>query len=90
MQTVFSAAAYANPLHPDVFPGVNKMEAEVTRIVLNLFHGPPDSCGTLTSGGTESIILAVKSARDFARQQRGVSRPEIVVPVTAHAAFEKV
>ncbi|MCR9143825.1 MAG: aminotransferase class V-fold PLP-dependent enzyme [bacterium] len=46
-------------------------------------------CGSVSSGGTESILLAMKTYRDFAREQRGVTRPNMVVPVTAHAAFDK-
>ena len=43
----------------------------------------------VTSGGTESIVLAVKAYRDFAVEERGISYPEIIVPKTAHAAFDK-
>ena len=44
----YSKTAYANPLNPDAFPGIRKMEAEVVRICCNLFHGDPDtSCGTV-------------------------------------------
>ncbi|CAG2173834.1 unnamed protein product, partial [Oppiella nova] len=89
MTRVYSQTAYTNPLHPDVFPGVNKMEAEIVRMVCNLFSGDADSCGTLTCGGTESIILAVKAARDYGRHHRGITRAEVVAPVTAHAAFQK-
>lgn len=88
MSRVFEQFAYSNPLHPDVFPTVRKMEAEVVRIVANLFHGLSESVGTMTSGGTESIILACLSARNHARS-RGISNPVIVVPETAHAAFDK-
>ncbi|CAG2102045.1 unnamed protein product [Medioppia subpectinata] len=89
MVRVYEKTAYTNPLHPDVFPGINKMEAEIVRIVCNLFNGDSESCGTLTCGGTESIILAVKASRDYGRQTKGISRAEIVAPVTAHAAFQK-
>ncbi|XP_054159200.1 sphingosine-1-phosphate lyase-like [Oppia nitens] len=89
MTKVYDKTAYTNPLHPDVFPGINKMEAEIVRMVCNLFNGNNDSCGTLTCGGTESIILAVKAARDYGREAKGITRSEIVVPVTAHAAFQK-
>lgn len=44
---VYGRASYTNPLHPDVFPGVCKMEAEVVRITANLFRGGPNSCGTV-------------------------------------------
>ena len=56
----------------------------------NLFHGDPQtSCGVMTSGGTESIILACKAYRDYAREVKGIADPVMVVPVTAHAAFDK-
>lgn len=43
----------------------------------------------MTSGGTESIILACKTYRDYARDIKGIKRPEMIVPITAHAAFDK-
>ncbi len=46
-------------------------------------------CGTVSSGGTESILLAMKTYRDWARDKLGIRRPEMVVPLTAHAAFDK-
>lgn len=89
VKEVYGETAYTNPLHPECFPGINKMEAEVVRMVINLFNGNDDCCGTLTSGGTESIVLAVKAYRDYAAEVKGISKPELVVPVTAHAAFQK-
>ncbi|KAJ9576573.1 hypothetical protein L9F63_025530, partial [Diploptera punctata] len=86
---VYGRASYTNPLHPDVFPGVCKMEAEVVRISANLFHGSSDSCGTMTTGGTESILMACKAYRDYARAVKGIRKPEMVIPVTAHPAFDK-
>mmetsp|Transcript_114281 Transcript_114281/g.277468 ORF Transcript_114281/g.277468 Transcript_114281/m.277468 type:complete len:559 (+) Transcript_114281:93-1769(+) len=81
--------ALANPLHPDIFPMVRKMEAEVVAMTLPLFHAPEDGCGTMTSGGTESILMAMKAYRDFAETRKGITEPEIIVPNTAHAAFDK-
>ncbi|KAG8221966.1 hypothetical protein J437_LFUL007807 [Ladona fulva] len=86
---VYGAASYTNPLHPDIFPGVCKMEAEVVRMCANLFHGGSESCGTMTSGGTESIMMACKAYRDYAVEERGIKRPEMVMPNTAHPAFDK-
>ncbi|XP_063047447.1 sphingosine-1-phosphate lyase 1 [Engraulis encrasicolus] len=85
---VYGDFAWSNPLHPDIFPGVRKMEAEVVRMTCDLFHGGPDSCGTVTSGGTESILMACKAYRDMA-YERGVKHPEILAPVSVHAAFDK-
>jgi sphinganine-1-phosphate aldolase len=65
------------------------MEAEVIAMTLSLFNGSSESCGNTTSGGTESILLAVKTYRDYARDVRGVTKPEMIVPVTVHAAFDK-
>lgn len=89
VQTVYGKASYTNPLHPDIFPGVCKMEAEVVRMTANLFHGTANACGTMTTGGTESLIMAVKAYRDFAAYERGVTRPNLVMPVTAHSGFDK-
>ncbi|KAK3304594.1 pyridoxal phosphate-dependent transferase [Chaetomium strumarium] len=79
----------ANPIHPDVFPGVRKMEAEVVAMVLNLFNAPPGAAGVSTSGGTESILMACLSARQKAYVERGVTEPEMILPETAHTAFRK-
>lgn len=67
----------ANPIHPDVFPGVRKMEAEVVAMVLSLFNAPPSGAGVSTCGGTESILMACLSARQKAYVERGVTEPEM-------------
>ncbi len=67
----------ANPIHPDVFPGVRKMEAEVVAMVLSLFNAPPGAAGVSTSGGTESILMACLGARNKAYLERGVTEPEM-------------
>uniref|UniRef100_A0A8C7UPA5 sphinganine-1-phosphate aldolase n=1 Tax=Oncorhynchus mykiss TaxID=8022 RepID=A0A8C7UPA5_ONCMY len=85
---VYGDFAWSNPLHPDIFPGVRKMEAEVVRMTCTLFNGGPNTCGTVTSGGTESILMACKAYRDMA-YERGVKHPEIIAPVSVHAAFDK-
>ncbi|KAH1431402.1 hypothetical protein KXX32_003173 [Aspergillus fumigatus] len=85
----FGQFGVANPIHPDVFPGVRKMEAEVVAMVLALFNAPSDGAGVTTSGGTESILMACLAARQKAFTERGVKEPEIIIPDTAHAAFYK-
>ncbi|CAG9559603.1 unnamed protein product [Danaus chrysippus] len=84
----YSSTAYTNPLHADVFPGINKMEAEIVRMTINLFHGDENCCGTVTTGGTESIMMACKAFRDLA-YSKGISNPQMVIPTTAHTAFDK-
>ncbi|GAB0134261.1 hypothetical protein EsDP_00002640 [Epichloe bromicola] len=85
----FGKFTVANPIHPDVFPGVRKMEAEIVSMVLNLFHAPPGAAGVTTAGGTESILMACLSARQKAFAERGVTEPEMIMPSTGHTAFRK-
>ncbi|KAI8813756.1 pyridoxal phosphate-dependent transferase [Cladochytrium replicatum] len=85
----YSIFNLANPLHPELFPGIRKMEAEVVSMVLSMYNAPAGACGNMTSGGTESLLMAVKTYRDMARQLRGVTEPEMIIPVTAHAALDK-
>jgi sphinganine-1-phosphate aldolase len=73
----FGKFTVANPIHPDVFPGVRKMEAEVVSMVLSMFHAPPGAAGTSTSGGTDSILMACLAARQKAYAERGVTEPEM-------------
>lgn len=73
----FGKFTVANPIHPDVFPGVRKMEAEIVSMVLNMFQAPLGAAGVTTSGGTESILMAVLSARQKAYTERGVTEPEM-------------
>lgn len=79
-----------NGLDPTVFPSMLKLETDVVRMLANLLHGGETAVGHVTTGGTESIMLAVKTARDRARALNpGMGQPEMVLPVTAHAAFHK-
>jgi sphinganine-1-phosphate aldolase len=79
-----------NGLDPTVFPSMLKLETDVVRMVINLLHGDSNAVGNLTTGGTESIMLAVKTARDKARAEKPhIKEPEMVLPKTAHAAFHK-
>ena len=79
-----------NGLDPSVLPSMLKVETDVVRAVINLLRGDANAVGHLTSGGTESIMLAVKTARDMARALKPhIKEPEMVLPKTAHAAFHK-
>jgi sphinganine-1-phosphate aldolase len=78
----------SNPLHPDVFPTIRKMEAEIVSMCLRMYNNP-EGAGTMTSGGTESIIMSMKTHRDWARAVKGITEPEIILPASAHAAFDK-
>jgi glutamate/tyrosine decarboxylase-like PLP-dependent enzyme len=90
IKDAFSSYLTENGLDPTVFPSALRMENEVIDMAASHLNGDADVVGNFTSGGTESIILAVKAARDWAREHRPqVTDPEIVLPETAHAAFQK-
>jgi glutamate/tyrosine decarboxylase-like PLP-dependent enzyme len=79
-----------NALDPTVFPSSLRFETELVAMAAAHLNGDENVVGNFTSGGTESIMLAVKTARDYARANRpNITEPEIVLPVTAHAAFQK-
>jgi len=80
------AFADSNGLDPTAFPSLLRMENELVGFAADLLGAPSSVVGSVTSGGTESCLLAVKTARD-ARPE--VTRPNVVVPTTAHAAFHK-
>src|SRR6478736_5366673 len=83
-----AVAAYAgsNGLDPTAFPSLLTMENELIGFTADLLDAPDSATGTVTSGGTESVLLAVQGARD---SRPDVERPRMVLPVTAHAAFHK-
>ena len=90
LNKVYAINSQSNPLHADVWPSATKFEAEIVAMTADMLGGAgQDICGTVSSGGTESIMLAMKTYRDRARQEKGITRPEMIVPVTAHAAFDK-
>jgi sphinganine-1-phosphate aldolase len=79
-----------NALNPTAFPSLRRMEAEVIGMTAHLLGGDGDVVGNMTSGGTESILMAVKTARDWARANRpDIHAPELAVPTSAHPAFDK-
>ena len=79
---------YSNLLHPDIYTGARFIESQLIKLGLNLFNGKDDSCGLTTSGGTYSILTAVYSYINRGKHM-GITHPNIIVPVTAHAAFLK-
>jgi sphinganine-1-phosphate aldolase len=80
---------HENALNTGAFPSLAKIQSDVVRITADLLHGDEDVSGFMTSGGTESILCAVKAARERGREERGITEPEMVVPASAHAAFHK-
>ena len=80
---------HENALNTAAFPSLAEIQSEVVEACADLFHGAPDAAGFMTSGGTESVLMAVKAARERARTERGITEPEMVVAESAHAAFHK-
>ena len=79
-----------NPLHADVFPSLISMEKDIVSMTKELFNCPEgEGSGTMTSGGTESIILSLVGYREYARKKKGIYNPEMVAPITVHCAFDK-
>jgi glutamate/tyrosine decarboxylase-like PLP-dependent enzyme len=97
LNRAFSLYAHVNVLQRDICPSATRFESEILAMALDLMHAgaardhhPDDKpCGSVTSGGTESIITALLAYRDHARDTRGIRDPKIIMPVTAHPAFDK-
>ncbi len=80
---------FENALNPFRFPSLADMEKDVVAMTARLLNGPAEASGAMTSGGTESILQAVRVARDRAKTERGVKEPKLVIPHSAHPAFAK-
>jgi len=98
LNRVYSLHSQSNPLHADLWPSATKFEAEVIAMTASMLGaeaanaGRPAAnhiCGSMSSGGTESIMLAIKTYRDWAREKKGITKPEMVAPSSAHPAFDK-
>ena len=92
LSEAYTINSQANPLHADLWPSVIKFEAEIVAMTADMLGGGPDGvttvCGSVSSGGTDSILLAMKVYRDRGALN-GISEPKLVVATSAHAAFEK-
>ena len=78
-----------NGLNTHAFPSLQRMQSDVVSIVSEWFEGGDEAAGFITSGGTESLLLTVKAARERGRKERGITSPNVVLPTSAHAALEK-
>jgi sphinganine-1-phosphate aldolase len=88
MEAVATMFLHDNALNTNAFPSLAKIQSQVVGITADLLHGT-EAAGFMTSGGTESILCAVKAARERAIEERGITAPEMVLPASAHAAFHK-
>ncbi len=97
LNKVFSLFSHENTIQFDLCPSMFKMESEIISMTAKMLnadavqeHNPGDQVvGTVTSGGTESILMAMKAYRDWARAEKDIADPEIIMPHTAHPAFDK-
>ena len=88
LNRIYALQSQSNPLHVDLWPSATKFEAEIVSMTAGMLGADEtgdEIVGTVSSGGTESILLAMKAYRDRA----GRERPKMVLPTTAHAAFDK-
>jgi sphinganine-1-phosphate aldolase len=94
---VFRLFAHSNVLQRDMYPSATKLEAEIVAMTASMLHGdsvpqhhPGErACGVVTFGGTESLINPMLVYRDRGRAEKGITDPEVIIPVTAHVALEK-
>ena len=86
---VFDRFSITNPLHPDLFPSIRNMEIDVINMMISLFKGDDKCCGNMTYGGTESILLACLTYRDYFRKKKNIKKPNIVCVESIHPAFDK-
>jgi sphinganine-1-phosphate aldolase len=79
-----------NGLNPTAFPSLRELETQVVAMIASLLGGDDEVAGNMTSGGTESLLMTVKTAREWARAHHpDNTAPEMILPLTAHPAFEK-
>jgi glutamate/tyrosine decarboxylase-like PLP-dependent enzyme len=88
-ERAFELFLHENALNTQAFPSIARIQRDVLTAVADLLHGGEQAAGFTTSGGTESLLMAVKAARDWGRAERGITEPEMVLPTSAHAAFAK-
>jgi glutamate/tyrosine decarboxylase-like PLP-dependent enzyme len=97
LNKIFSLFSHVNVIQADLCPSMSKFESEIVAMTASILNGDAvkgfnpddDVCGTVTSGGTESILMAMKVYRERGLKEKGITAPEIIKPKTAHPAFSK-
>lgn len=94
LNQVYALHSQSNPLHADLFPSAGKFESEIVSMAAYFLgkatrEDNQEVCGTVSSGGTESILLAMKTYRDKAKEEQGIEHPEMILGANAHTAFDK-
>jgi len=91
----FGRFSYVNVLQRDMCPSQTRFESEIIAMTLDMLHGEAararglEPCGVIGSGGSESILSAIYAHREWGRAEKGVGAPEMILPETAHVAFDK-
>jgi glutamate/tyrosine decarboxylase-like PLP-dependent enzyme len=91
----FGRFSYVNVLQRDMCPSQTRFESEIIAMTLDMLHGDAarargkEPCGVIGSGGSESILSAIYAHREWGRAEKGVAEPEMILPDTAHVAFDK-
>lgn len=88
-EKLYHMVSQTNALHPDIWPSLPKFEREIVSMASSLMKGDEGVRGAVSSGGTESIMLAMKTYRDYFKKRRDITQPELVLPITGHPAFRK-
>ncbi|MGE0713893.1 MAG: aspartate aminotransferase family protein [Alphaproteobacteria bacterium] len=88
-QEAYTSYWIENGLGQRAFPSLKKLEDDVLGMGLDLLKAPPGGAASFTSGGSESIFLAMLAARNWAREEKGIDRPTAVLPRTAHPTFDR-
>ena len=97
LNSVCALFSYVNSLQRDICPSMTRFESDIIAMTLDMLHGDEvtkqqptyKACGAVGFGGTESIINPLLVYREKAREERGIDRPSVIVPDTAHPAFRK-
>jgi glutamate/tyrosine decarboxylase-like PLP-dependent enzyme len=94
LNDAFDLYSHVNALQRDICPSATRFESEIVAMTLDMLHGDAATgdaspCGALTTGGTDSILCAVLAHREHALEERGIREPQMILPTTAHPAFDK-
>jgi len=97
LNKAFSFFSHENTIQFDLCPSMFKMESDIIAMTAKMLNGDAVKehnakdgvCGTMTSGGSESILMAMMTYRDWAKSEKKIDSPEIIMPHTAHPAFDK-
>ena len=97
LNEAFSYYSQVNSIQRDVCPSLTKFEGEIIAMTLDIFNGDAvakrnpaqKACGSLTTGGTDSIYQSVYAHREWGLDKKNITQPEIIIPISAHPAFFK-